>query len=71
MSSEIGTPMFGFPIGPWHRWFAWRPVSTVDRGWVWLRRVSRRRYQTKTHLGGPTMHWFHYAFEDQTTKETA
>lgn len=27
---------------PWHQWFAWRPVFTDDRGWVWLRRVWRR-----------------------------
>lgn len=24
------------------RWFAWRPVWTLDRGWVWMRRVWRR-----------------------------
>lgn len=30
--------------GPVHRWFAWRPVNTDDRGWRWLRLVWRRRY---------------------------
>jgi len=29
--------------GPIHRWFAWRPVDTEDRGWRWLRLVWRRR----------------------------
>lgn len=28
--------------GPWWRWFAWRPVWTLDRGWQWLRPVWRR-----------------------------
>ena len=27
---------------PWFRWFAWHPVWTTDRGYVWLRRVWRR-----------------------------
>ena len=26
----------------WYRWFAWRPVWTYDRGWVWLRLVWRK-----------------------------
>lgn len=29
--------------GPTHRWFAWRPVNTKDRGWRWLRFVWRYR----------------------------
>lgn len=43
-------PLFADPITPWHRWFAWRPVETSDRGWVWLRFVYRRRCQVKLHL---------------------
>lgn len=27
----------------WHRWFAWHPVGTPDRGLVWLRYVWRAR----------------------------
>lgn len=27
--------------GPWHRWFAWRPVKTEQHGWRWLRTVER------------------------------
>ncbi|MGJ4084341.1 hypothetical protein [Corynebacterium macclintockiae] len=34
--------------GPWHRWFAWRPVRTEQHGWRWLRTVERRQ------LTGPT-----------------
>jgi hypothetical protein len=29
--------------GPPHRWFAWHPVDTEDRGWRWLRFVTRKR----------------------------
>lgn len=45
--------MFMDPIGPWHDWFAWRPVRTYDERWVWLRTVRRRRFQTKAYLDGP------------------
>lgn len=51
-------PSFGFPIGPWHRWFAWRPTQTVDRGWRWLRPVWRRRFQTHDFLPTATHQWF-------------
>lgn len=47
-------PMFADPVGPWHRWFAWRPVSTIDRGLVWLRFVWCRRVQSHAYLDGPT-----------------
>ena len=56
-------PLFGFPITPWHRWFAWHPVDTADRGWRWLRIVWRRRCQKKPMLDGPGMRWFQYAVE--------
>lgn len=32
----MSAPLFGTPVGPWFRWFAWRPVMTADRGWRWL-----------------------------------
>lgn len=38
--------MNDFDCGPEFRWFAWRPVNTVDRGWRWLRFVWRRRCYT-------------------------
>lgn len=56
-------PLFGRPITGWHRWFAWRPVETVDRGWRWLRPVWRRRLQSMAHLEGPTTTWFQHAVE--------
>lgn len=30
-------------IGPWHEWFAWRPVDTYLYGWKWLCTVKRAR----------------------------
>lgn len=64
VTRNVSEPAFGDPVGPWHRWFAWRPVRTVDRGLRWLRPLWRRRYQTKGHLPGPTYHWFHHAVAD-------
>lgn len=29
---------------PWHPWFAWRPVKTISREWVWLEWVERGDY---------------------------
>ncbi|WGH21771.1 hypothetical protein SEA_INKED_89 [Arthrobacter phage Inked] len=51
-------PMFGRAHGDWYRWFAWRPVSTLDRGWVWLRPVWRRRIYKKEYLPGPSYSYF-------------
>lgn len=56
-------PIFGFPLANWHTWFAWYPVDTVDYGHVWLRRVWRRRCQSKLMLG-PTVTWFQHVVGD-------
>ena len=61
--SDYLHPMFGSPVAPWHRWFAWRPVDTADRGYVWLRVIWRRRIQKKLHLDGPIDLWWQYAVE--------
>jgi hypothetical protein len=52
-------PQFGFPVAPWHLWFAWRPVRTFDGRWVWLRTVRRRLIQKHDYLpqGGPDSWW--------------
>jgi hypothetical protein len=51
-------PRFAAPVGPWFRWYAWRPVRTEDRGWRWLRFVWRRRCQSHDYLDGPTVSFF-------------
>lgn len=64
--SDRYTPRFGFPIASWHRWFAWRPVNTLDRGWRWMRFVERRRIHMHGYLDdyGPDM-WWQYAVDVQ------
>ena len=61
--SDPYRPSFGEPINDWHRWFAWRPVDTVDRGWRWLRSVNCRRIQKHNYLPGGPDSWFQYAVE--------
>lgn len=54
------TPMFGDPVGPWHKHFAWLPVWTFDRGWCWLCFIQRRNIQKHQYLdGGPDFWWQH------------
>ena len=65
----MSEPMFGAAVGPWFRWFAWRPTHTTDRGWRWMRPVWRRRYQTKPHLDGPVMLWFLASASDPRPRE--
>lgn len=55
------TPAFGRPIADWHKWFAWRPVNTVDRGTMWLRFVWRRRIEKHDYLDGGPDRWFQHA----------
>ena len=58
----VPVPRFGFPIGPWRRWFAWWPVQTFDGVWRWLKPVVRRRIQKHDHLPyGGTEEWWQYA----------
>jgi len=56
-------PMFGRPVADWHKWFAWRPVETVDRGKVWLRVVNRRRVHKLYLLPGGADWWFQHAVD--------
>ena len=51
-------PTFGFPVSDWFRYFAWRPVHTVDRGWRWLRPVWRRRIAKHDYLQGGADFWW-------------
>lgn len=53
-------PLFGSPVADWHRWFAWRPVDTVDHGYVWLAHIWRRRIQRHQYLNGGPDFWFQH-----------
>lgn len=39
-------------VGPWHDWFAWRPVRTDDFGWQWCRKLRRRRCRAGYEVTG-------------------
>lgn len=56
-------PAFGEPVSGWYRWFAWRPVNTVDRGWRWLKVVNCRRIYKHQFLDGGPDFWFQYAVD--------
>lgn len=61
MSADRLMPAFGNPVTGWWRWFAWRPTWTTDRGYVWLRIISRRRIAKHEYLDGGADFWFQYA----------
>lgn len=61
--TDLYAPMFGRPVADWHKWFAWRPVETVDRGTVWLRVVNRRRIHKHQFLVGGADWWFQHAVD--------
>jgi len=47
--------------GPAHRWFAWRPVDTTDRGRVWMRVVWRRRAYIDLGTAPGSMQYWTYS----------
>lgn len=44
-------------IGPWHKWFAWRPVRIHGKR-VWCKTVYRRKINTYVDIE----HWPRYEF---------
>lgn len=52
------TPMFGDPISDWKSAFAWKPVHTLDEGYVWLKRYWRRRIHKHHFLNGGSDFWW-------------
>ncbi len=59
----MADPLFGSPIGPWHRHFAWLPVRTYDQRFVWLRSCFRRCIQKHQYLPGGSDFWWQYSLE--------
>lgn len=53
-------PRFGEPISNWYKYFAWKPVETLDRGWRWLWVVYKRKCQPHIYLSGPATSFFQY-----------
>lgn len=54
---DYGPPRYG----PWHEWFAWRPVKTDWHGWKWLKTLERRMWR-----GGGFDGWDYQPREDVT-----
>lgn len=57
---EVLYERFPFPSvvgGCWHRWFAWRPVWTPDRGYQWMRMVWRCYTPPKYGVPGSCWTW--------------
>ena len=53
-------PMFSQYASPWHKWFAWRPVTTWDGRLVWLKVVYRRRIFPSLLIEGCADPWMEY-----------
>ena len=51
---------YGRPIGPVHRWFAWRPVRLWYGRGVWLQFVMRARIVKQAHLDGHDWQFWAY-----------
>lgn len=64
-------PMFGTPVSGWTRAWAWKPVHTLDHGYIWMRPYWRRRIQKKQGLPGSVDFWWQniwkltYVFREQ------
>lgn len=54
------TPIFGDPVGPWIRTFAWVPRFCFDAGHVWLRPVWKRHILKHQYLDGGADWWWQY-----------
>ena len=52
--------------GPWHAWFAWRPVWTRYHGWQWGCMLRRRRWWAPLGVPGAHEGWeYDYEPEEQ------
>ena len=58
--AELYELEYGRAVSPWRKWFAWKPVDTVDCGWIWFKTVNRRRIQKHDYLPGDTEQWWQY-----------
>ena len=47
-------------IREWERVFAWRPVRTIDKDWVWLRYYWRRQIYTPASVDGVFEETYYY-----------
>lgn len=67
--SDNMQPLFGEPISEWYRYFAWRPISTLDRGYRWFWIVWKRKCQPHEYLSGPMTPFYQYRATAPKAKE--
>lgn len=68
-ANRYAVPMFGTPIGPWHEWFAWKPVRSFDGRFLFLQKIMRRRCQLHEYLdqSAGSRTWWQFATKEPTT----
>ena len=60
---------FGNPVAQPHTWFAWKPVRTWDRRWVWFKTVRRCLIAKHDYLHGPDWEFWSYAYPPTQEKD--
>lgn len=60
LDADFFEPIFGNPVSPWQRSFAWLPRSTYDEGIVWLRPVWKRLVQQRDYIRDGNNFWWQY-----------
>lgn len=61
--NEALLPLFGDPVGPWIKSFAWIPHFTIDAGWTWMRPIWKRHIHKHQYLdGGSDFCWQYRRF---------
>lgn len=61
--------MSGPFYGPWHDWFAWRPVKTRQHGWRWLTTVRRALHYPADIPHAPDPYWVYKPRANDTREE--
>jgi hypothetical protein len=70
MSEDFRKPLWALTFAdqatPWRWKFAWFPVRTIDRRWVWLKRVMACRAVMKQHAPNATedfeVYWYPFGY---------
>lgn len=58
MLDPIGNVYRKIEVMPWHIWFAWRPVKTINGDRIWFKKIYRRQIVSYVDMDD----WFHYEY---------
>ena len=58
MLDPIGNVYRKIEVMPWHIWFAWRPITTVNGERIWLKKIHRRQIVCYADMDD----WFRYEY---------